>query len=113
MHEYSIVQALLDRVSAEARARQASAVHKIHVQIGEMSGVETALLATAYAFFREKTVCEKAEIEIEAVPVRWECRACTRPIAGGGPLRCGACGGEVRLVSGDEIVLSRIEMEVA
>ena len=43
MHEYSIVQALLDRVAAEARSHGAVAVHRIRVQIGEASGVESDL----------------------------------------------------------------------
>ncbi len=40
MHEYSIVQALVERVDAEARARGATAVHRLSVSIGELSGVE-------------------------------------------------------------------------
>ena len=55
MHEYSIVQALLERVAAEARARRATSVHRLTIRIGELSGVEPELLATAYATFRERT----------------------------------------------------------
>jgi hydrogenase nickel insertion protein HypA len=113
MHEYSIVQALIERVAAEARAHRASAVHRLHVQIGEMSGVEATLLKTAFDVFRERTICEAAELRIERVPVRWECRSCGAPVAIGGPLRCASCGGEARLAGGDEILLQRIEMEVA
>jgi hydrogenase nickel incorporation protein HypA/HybF len=112
VHEYSIVQALLDRVEAEAKARNATAIHRLYVRIGELSGVEPSLLATAFQLFREKTLCEGTELEIESVPVRWQCRSCGQAIAKGAVLRCG-CGGAARLVEGDEIVLSRIEMEVA
>jgi hydrogenase nickel incorporation protein HypA/HybF len=112
MHEYSIVQALLDRVEAEAKARNATAIHRLYVRIGEMSGVEASLLATAFQLFREKTLCEGTELEIESVPVRWECRSCGKAIPRGAVLRCVGCGGEARLLEGDEIVLSRIEMEV-
>ena len=38
MHEYSIVQALIDRVQKEADAHGAEAVHGIRVRIGEISG---------------------------------------------------------------------------
>jgi len=113
VHEYSIVQALVDRVEAEARARNATAVHRLQVRIGELSGVETSLLATAYEVFREKTICERAELVIEATPARWQCRDCGAGIESGAPLRCVGCGGFARLASGDEIVLERIEMEVA
>ena len=62
MHEYSIVQALLERVEAEAAARGAVAVERVVVQIGELSGVEIELLATAYDTFRERTICERAPL---------------------------------------------------
>lgn len=112
MHEYSIVQALLDRVEAEAKARHATAIHRLYVRIGELSGVEASLLASAFQVFREKTLCEGAELEIESVPVRWACRSCAQAIPRGAVLRC-SCGGTARLLEGDEILLSRIEMEVA
>jgi hydrogenase nickel incorporation protein HypA/HybF len=111
MHEYSIVQALLDRVESEARARGATRVHRLSVKIGELSGVEASLLATAYAFFRERTLCEDAPLDIEPVAARWACRSCGGDVPRGGALRC-ACGGDARLLGGDEILLERIEMEV-
>ena len=40
MHEYSIVAALLERVNAEARAKEASRVHRLTVRIGELAGVD-------------------------------------------------------------------------
>ena len=113
MHEYSIVQALLERVEAEARARQATAVGRLVVRIGELSGVEAELLRTAYLTCRERTICEAAPIDIETVPAEWACCACATPVARGGVLRCAACGGPAALTRGDEIVLERIEMEVA
>jgi hydrogenase nickel incorporation protein HypA/HybF len=112
VHEYSIVQALLERVEAEARARHAIAVDRLVVRIGELSGVEVELLRTAYLTFRERTICARAPIEIEAVPAEWTCRACGAIVPRGGPLRCAACGGAAALARGDEIVLERIEMEV-
>jgi hydrogenase nickel incorporation protein HypA/HybF len=112
MHEYSIVQALVSRVEREARARQATAVHRLAVRIGSLAGVEPDLLATAYSLFREGTVCAGAELEIQRVPARWECRACAGEVAAGDVLRCPSCGSPARLACGDEIVLDRIEMEV-
>ena len=48
MHEYSIVAALLDRVDREARAHGAERVQRLHLRIGELSGVEVELLRTAW-----------------------------------------------------------------
>ena len=112
MHEYSIVQALLERVAAEARARQAIAVHRLSVRIGELSGVEVDLLTSAYETFRERTICERATLDLQRVPARWECPACGSAIARGDVLTCASCARPARLVQGDEIMLDRIEMEV-
>jgi hydrogenase nickel incorporation protein HypA/HybF len=112
MHEYSIVQALIERVDAEARARGASAVHRLSIRIGELSGVEVDLLTTAYATFRDRTICERADLGVRRIPARWECPECGRAIGQGDLLRCPICDAPARLAEGDEIVLDQIEMEV-
>ncbi len=113
MHEYSIVQALIARVEREAAAHSATAVHRLRVQIGEMSGVEVSLLETAFELFRERTICEGAVLTVVPVAATWQCPKCATDLAPGVPLRCQACSTPARLVAGDEIVLERIEMEVA
>jgi hydrogenase nickel incorporation protein HypA/HybF len=112
MHEYSIVQALLERVEAEARARHAATVHRLSVRIGELSGVDVGLLTTAYTTFRERTICHSAALDVQSIPARWECPDCSAEMVSGSLLRCHRCGVPARLASGDEIVLDRIEMEV-
>jgi hydrogenase nickel incorporation protein HypA/HybF len=112
MHEYSIVQSLLNRVEAEAAARRATAVRALTVRIGELSGVEPVLLKTAFDTFVEKTICEGAELSIVRVPVSWACPKCERPIEQGAFLQCPECAVPATLRSGDEIILERIEMEV-
>ena len=112
MHEYSIVQALVERVAAEARVRHATSVHRLSVRIGELSGVEVNLLTTAYATFRERTICEGAELDVQIVAARWECPGCGHAIERGDLLACPRCAVPARLVQGDEIMLDRIEMEV-
>jgi hydrogenase nickel incorporation protein HypA/HybF len=112
MHEYSIVQSLVDRVDREVRSRAATSVHRLSIRIGELSGVDPGLLMTAYVTFRERTVCERAELDLTVVPARWACEQCGRSIEPGRLLQCEACGRPARLTEGDEIVLDRIEMEV-
>lgn len=113
MHEYSIVRALLDRVEAEAQSRGASAVHHVRVRIGELSGVEPELLRSAYELCSERSLCAGADLEIVPVPARWVCGECGEPVPRGRILRCPACGRPARLEGGDEILLERIELEVA
>ena len=111
MHEYSIVQALLERVDREVRAHGASRVHRVRVSIGELAGVEIDLLRTAYDTIRHRTRCERAELDVRRVDARWECPRCGAAIPKGAPLSCGPCGTRARLASGDEILLDTIEME--
>ena len=112
MHEYSIVQALVERVEREAHARRAVAIHRLSVRIGELSGVDIELLTTAFATFRDRTICEDAELSVESVPPRWECPRCQDNVGPSSLLRCVHCDTPARLAAGDEIVLDRIEMEV-
>lgn len=113
MHEYSIVQSLVDSVEAVARPHAGAAVHHLYVQIGELAGVDCDLLQTAYDTFRFGTICERAPMTIERVPAQWECPRCGAPFARGAVLRCANCQEPARLAAGDEILLRRVEMEVA
>jgi hydrogenase nickel incorporation protein HypA/HybF len=113
MHEYSIIQSLVDSVAAAVGSRPGAAVHGVHVAIGDVAGVDCTLLATAYDVFRAGTLCENAALKIEKIPVRWECPRCNGEIATGGFLRCAFCDEPAFLASGDEIILERIELEVA
>jgi hydrogenase nickel incorporation protein HypA/HybF len=113
MHEYSIVQALLDRVDVEARSRQAVSVARVRLAIGRMAGVESELLRSAFEIARAGTCCAEAELEVRDVEPRWSCRECGQELAVGALLRCPACGAAARLAAGDEIVLESLELEVA
>jgi len=113
MHEYSIVSALMDRIEQAVDEHHAARVRSVKVRIGEMAGVEVELFRTAYTLVSDTTVCAGATLDVEVVPVRWACPRCDAPPERGARLVCPACGGPVRLLSGDEIMLDRIELEVA
>jgi hydrogenase nickel incorporation protein HypA/HybF len=112
MHEYSIIQSLIERVEAEMRAQGAVGVSRVELDIGELAGVEVPLLETAFETFRERTALAGAELAVHRVPAAWQCTWCSRAIERGDRLRCPMCGTPARLTAGDEIVLRRLEMEV-
>ena len=112
MHEYSVATSLLDLVEEHVRAHAASRVLRIHVRIGEQSGVEPELLRSAWELVREASPAAAAELELHAVPVRWECRACEKTLVPTTTLRCPDCGGAAHLAAGSELFLDRIELEV-
>lgn len=107
------MQSLIGRVTELARQHGATSVHRVVVRLGTLSGVEPELLAIAYDAFRAHTVCAGAPLEIGRVSARWECAGCGRAFAEGERLFCAACERPARLSQGDELMLDRIEMEVA
>jgi hydrogenase nickel incorporation protein HypA/HybF len=111
MHEYSLVRAMVDRVELEARARNATAISRLAVRIGAMSGVEPELFASAFTLCREGILAEAA-LDIRRSEAAWVCSKCAAAIPVGAVLRCAACDAPAKLVAGDEILLEQIEMEV-
>ena len=113
MHEYSLVQSLVERVEQEARRRGALAVHRLSVRVGELSGVDPDLFRTAYETFREGTICARAPLAVTTVAASWSCPRCAKAIPRGGILRCARCDAPARLDDGgDALTLDGIELEV-
>lgn len=113
MHEYSIVQNLLDLCEQNAVANNASKVFKIVVGIGEMSSVEPTLLKTAFDTFKFDTIASEAVMEIQRIALKAECLDCgcsfTPTMSN---FLCQKCGSlNTKLISGDELLLLSLEIE--
>jgi hydrogenase nickel incorporation protein HypA/HybF len=115
MHELAICQALMNQVESIAAERNARSVVSIVVGMGPLSGVEAQLLKHAYPVASAGTVAEGAELVIENLPVRIKCTQCgSESDALPNKLLCKACGDwRTTLISGDELMLMRIELETA
>jgi hydrogenase nickel incorporation protein HypA/HybF len=100
-----------DQVEQHARAHSATAVSRVAVRIGALSGVEPELFASAFTLCREG-ILAGAELELRRSEVAWACPTCAAAVPAGGVLRCPACDAPAKLISGDEILLEQIEMEV-
>jgi hydrogenase nickel incorporation protein HypA/HybF len=112
VHEYSIVQALFDRIERVARERKATAVRGVTVRIGAAAGLDAGLFRSAFDLYRVRTICDGAALTIDEVPERWACPAGHGALRRGRRLACGVCGRPARLESGDEITLIRLDLEV-
>jgi hydrogenase nickel incorporation protein HypA/HybF len=114
MHELSVCQSLLDQVQRIAADHGADRVERIVLRIGPLSGVEGPLLRNAFPLAAAGTVAEHAVLEIEPAPVRVHCITCgAESDATPNRLLCGACGDwHTRLVSGDEMLLARLELSI-
>lgn len=112
MHELSICAALLDQVEQIARDHGATRVERILLKVGPLAGVEPSLLQHAYPLAAAGTLAESAELVIEPSEVRVLCNACgVESAATANRLLCAGCGSfQTRLVSGDELLLARLEL---
>ncbi len=113
MHEYSIVQSLLDSCDENARQNKATKVTRVVVKIGVMSGVEPSLLQTAFETFKEKTICEEAEFIINMQEVLVKCNNCLQEST----LKkleycCPRCEStDLNILDGEDMYLMQLELE--
>jgi hydrogenase nickel incorporation protein HypA/HybF len=112
VHEFSVCRALLDQVVRIAARHDAVRVTSIRVRIGPLSGVDPALLRTAYPLAAEGTCAAQAALSITATDVQVRCKQCgAKTPAELNHLCCGACGAlDTELASGDELILESVEL---
>ncbi|HEX5711281.1 MAG TPA: hydrogenase maturation nickel metallochaperone HypA [Sulfuricurvum sp.] len=113
MHEYSIVQALLNQCEEIAQQNNADSITKVVVKIGKMSGVEPHLLEIAFNTFKEKTLCDNANFVMNVQPLTIECNQCgTITQLDEIYYKCPHCESlEVKVIDGEDMFLMSLEME--
>lgn len=112
MHELSVCYAMLDEVERIALEKSASRVTRIVVKIGPLSGIESDLLRRAYPLAAAGTIAQRAELEIERADIIVQCSECgVESHVPPNRLLCAVCGGfQTRIISGDEMILQRVEL---
>jgi hydrogenase nickel incorporation protein HypA/HybF len=115
MHEWSLVCDLLRQVEDLAAANNADRVIAIRLRIGEFSGVEADLLASAYDQLVHETRLAGATLEIQREPLRAVCDTC------GDEFRierfefqCRHCGSlSLTFRGGEELMLESVVLDAA
>ena len=115
MHELSVCLSLLEQVQAVAEERDAVQVTRIELRVGPLSGVESALLRSAWPMAAAGSIAVDAEFLVEDIGIVVRCSACEAETdAQPNRLVCGACGDfRTSVVSGDEMILQSVELETA
>lgn len=113
MHEYSIVQALLDQCEAYAKANDSTKITKVVTKIGKLSGVEPHLLETAFETFKEHTVCDGAVFVMHLQDLKLHCNSCQQESEQSEVrYQCLHCQStDVAAIDGEEMYLMTLEME--
>ena len=113
MHEYSIVDSLLQLTTEHATKHNATKVIKLEVKIGALSGVEPELLKTAFETFKEGTICEKAEFIMHIQPAVIECLDCKKKSELlNNEYLCPNCkSSNIKIIDGEDMYLMSMELE--
>ena len=112
MHELSIASAIVDTAVAHAAERRVSVVS---VRIGHLRQAIPRSLHFYFEICARETVADGARLELEVVPGRLQCRACSCQWDVDMPaFRCPQCSsGDVDVVCGEELEVESIEVEDA
>ena len=112
MHEYSIVQALLNQCEEHASKHGAKKIVKVVSKIGVLSGVEPDLLQTAFDTFKEGTICDGAEFIMNIQPLVIYCHECkAESTLEDLALACPQCGSlATNVIDGEDMYLMSLEM---
>ncbi len=112
MHELAVCQGLVDEVARVAREQGANEVQAVTVAIGVLAGVEPGLLERAFVIARAGTVAAQARLHVLTLPARVACNECAAEAeVPANRLLCPSCGGWlVRVVGGEELLLTRVEL---
>jgi hydrogenase nickel incorporation protein HypA/HybF len=115
MHELSVCLALLQQLQDIAAERNARRITRIELSVGPLSGVEADLLRNAWPIASAGSIAADADLAIGTSGIVVRCTNCgAETAASANRLLCAACGDfRTRVVSGDEMVLQRVEFETA
>jgi len=114
MHELSIVANLFEILEEKAKEKKAKKIVSVKLRVGKLSGVVPEFLITAFDIYKKETIASKARLKIEGVPLKIQCLRCgAEMIKDDFVFICSSCGStELKTLSGTELLLERIEMEV-
>lgn len=114
MHELSIVANLFELLEEKATEKKARKITRVKLQVGTLSGVVPELLVSAFDIYKKDTIADLAELDTEKIPLKVRCRRCKKEmIKDDYVFICEHCGSsDLKTLSGTELLLETIEMEV-
>ncbi len=110
MHEYSIVQSMLDLCEKHSNGKE---IQKVVVKIGKMSGIEPHFLKSSFDLFKEDTLCHDAIMEMQLIDITLLCVDCNKEaLVDSFNFYCPHCkGGNTKVLTGQEMHIDYIELK--
>ena len=113
MHEMSLMGGVFDVIEQTLASYQVEKVLQVKLKVGKLTNAEPDALQFAFEAYAQDTVCEGAELIIEQVPVRGQCRDCGAEFNVEGIFflcpQCQSAG--VKIIEGEELQLESLEVE--
>jgi hydrogenase nickel incorporation protein HypA/HybF len=76
MHEFSIIQNIIEIVTSTAELNNVKEVHAVEVEVGMASGVVREAMEFAWNAGTKGTMLEHAELKIKEIPLAVKCNTC-------------------------------------
>lgn len=108
----ALAEGIVDVALDAAKANGGGKVLEVGLKIGDMTGVETEALNTAFHILTRETLLKDAALKIEHTPLIVRCDSCDEEREQSVyNFFCKKCGGVLKLVSGRELQVAYINME--
>jgi hydrogenase nickel incorporation protein HypA/HybF len=114
MHEFSIVQNIVEIVLDTASRQNIQQINAVEVEVGQASGVVVEALEFAWEAAIDGTLLKDAVLRIRSLPLRVNCGNCRQPYQPENVFEaCPVCG-EIRpeIISGKELKVVAIETSI-
>lgn len=113
MHEYSIVTALIEQCEQLAANNNATAITRVEIKLGILSGVEPSLLATAFDTFKLEGICRDADLVMQLQDLVIACNNCGKQTEHKQRnVLCGHCmSSNTQVLDGEDMMLMQLELE--
>ena len=113
MHEQSIVESLLALALENAQKAKAGKILKIHLVVGELSGVVEDSVNFYFSFLSKQTIAAQASLVFTRTPARLRCRKCDMIFTHERPdFHCPNCQEQqAEIISGRELYIESLEVE--
>jgi hydrogenase nickel incorporation protein HypA/HybF len=113
VHELSVVESLLSVALEHGEKARATRILKIHVVVGDLSGVVDDYVSLYFRFLSEKTIASGADVVFRHTPARLRCRSCGTVFSPGKlDFHCPGCNGQqVDIIGGRELYVDSLEVE--
>ncbi len=110
MHEFTIVQSMLDLCEKHAKGKE---VDRVVVSIGALSGIEPHFLEDSFDVFKENSVCKNATLDINLIDITILCNSCrTKSKVENYNFFCPKCNsGDTKILSGQEMNIEYLELK--